>query len=83
MERTILVYTYLVTGVIFIGLTIVKVVSTISKSDKEGFDALVEAKKSLSSQISWKICAYLYAPITLATSLLMMIIGGIVSMFRK
>lgn len=79
------ILTYLVTGVIFIDITIIKVISMISESseERERFDALIEAKNSLSSQISWKICAYLYAPITLATSLLLMIIGGIFSMFRK
>ena len=80
---TISVLTYLITGGIFVVITLFRVINFIVKSDEKDLTAVIAAKKDLFGQAGWKICAWIYAPISFAFILIAFIIAAISSLFNR
>ena len=85
---TLTIIVYVITGVIYYILTSVKAISSIIKAgDEASFETVVEAKKELKKQPFWKVCAWVYLPVSWAISLVLFIsaisISLIAGLFRK
>lgn len=80
---TISILTYLITGGMFVVITLFKVIKFVVESDEKDFTAVIAAKKDLFSQAGWKICAWIYAPISFAVILLAFLIAAISSLFNR
>ncbi len=85
---TITIIAYVITGVLYYTLTTVKALSSIIKAgDKASFETVVEAKEELKKQPLWKVCAWIYLPVSWALSLVLFIsaisISLIAGLFRK
>ena len=85
---TITIITYCITGVIYYVSTVVKALSSIIKAgDKASFETVVEAKEELKKQPFWKVCAWIYLPVSWIISLILFIsaisISLIAGLFRK
>ena len=85
---TITIIAYIVTGIIYYISTVVKAFSSIIKAgDEASFETVVEAKKELKKQPFWKVCAWIYLPVSWAISLVLFItsisISLIAGLFRK
>lgn len=75
---------YLVTGILFVLVSIGKLAYLLSKDKGEEYlTSLVKAKKSLSDSISWKACAFIYAPISFAFAVITTLSCGVMYLFRK
>lgn len=75
---------YLVTGILFVLVSIGKLGYLLSKDKGEEYlTSLVKAKKSLSDSISWKVCAFIYAPISFAFAVITALSCGVMNLFRK
>ena len=85
---TITIITYCITGVIYYVSTCIKALSSIIKAgDEASFETVVKAKEELKKQPFWKVCAWLYLPISWTLSLILFIsaisISLIAGLFRK
>ena len=78
-----IVLAYLITGGMFVVITLFKVIRFIVKSDDKDITAVIAAKKDLFSQAGWKICAWIYAPISFTFILLAFLIAAISSLFNR
>lgn len=75
---------YLVTGILFVLASIGRLGYLLSKDKGDEYlTSLVKAKKSLSDSISWKLCAWIYAPISFAFAILSALICGVMNLFRR
>ena len=84
MENSIIIIlAYLITGGMFVVITLFKVIKFIVKSDEKDLTAVIAAKKDLFNQAGWKICAWIYAPISFAFILLAFLIAAISSLFNR
>jgi hypothetical protein len=79
---SIIVLAYLITGGMFVVITLFKVIKFIVESDEKDLTAVIAAKKDLFNQ-TWKICAWIYAPISFAFILLAFLIAAISSLFNR
>lgn len=85
---TIAIIAYIVTGTLYYISTVVKTLSSIIKvGDKASFETVVEAKEELKKQPFWKVCAWVYLPVSWVLSLVLFIsaisISLIARLFRK
>ena len=85
---TITIIVYVITGIIYYISTVVKALSSIIKAgDEASFETVVEAKEELKKQPFWKVCAWIYLPVSWALSLVLFIsaisITLIAGLFRK
>lgn len=85
---TIAIIAYVITGTIYYISTVVKALSSIIKAgDEASFETVVEAKEELKKQPFWKVCAWIYLPVSWALSLVLFIsaisISLIAGLFRK
>ena len=85
---TITIIAYIITGTIYYISTVVKALSSIIRAgDEASFETVVEAKEELKKQPFWKVCAWIYLPVSWALSLVLFIsaisISLIVGLFRK
>lgn len=85
---TITIIAYIVTGTLYYISTVVKALSSIIKAgDEASFETIVEAKEELKKQPFWKVCAWIYLPVSWALSLVLFIsaisISLIAGLFRK
>ena len=85
---TITIIAYVITGVIYYISTVIKALSSIiNAGDKASFETVVEAKEELKKQPFWKVCAWIYLPVSWALSLVLFIsaisISLIAGLFRK
>ena len=85
---TITIIAYIVTGTLYYISTVVKTLSSIIKvGDKASFETVVEAKEELKKQPFWKVCAWVYLPVSWVLSLVLFIsaisISLIARLFRK
>lgn len=80
--ENILTY-YFITGCIFVVITLIRVIRFIVESDEKDLTAVIAAKKDLFNQAGWKICAWIYAPISFAFILLAFLIAAISLLFRR
>lgn len=78
-----IILAYLITGGMFVVITLFKVIRFIVKSDDKDITAVIAAKKDLFHQVGWKVCAYVYAPISFAFVLLAFLIAMISSLFNR
>ena len=85
---TITIIAYIVTGTIYYISTVVKAISSIiNAGDEASFETIVKAKEELKKQPFWKVCAWIYLPVSWALSLVLFIpaisISLIAGLFRK
>ena len=83
MNHSVLIWTYLITGGIFVGITVFKVIKFVTQSEEKDWASVISAKKELFSQPGWKIGTWIYAPISFAFILLTIIIAAVSMLFRK
>ena len=80
---TISILAYLITGGMFVVITLFKVIKFVVESDEKDLTAVIAAKKDLFHQAGWKICAWIYAPISFLVILLAFLIAAISSLFNR
>lgn len=78
-----IILAYLITGAMFVVITLFKVIKFVVESDEKDLTAVIAAKKDLFSQAGWKICAWIYAPISFSVILLAFLIAAISSLFNR
>ena len=84
----ITIIAYIVTGTIYYISTCIKALSSIIKAgDEASFETVIEAKEELKKQPFWKVCAWIYLPVSWTLSLVLFIsaisISLIAGLFRK
>jgi hypothetical protein len=85
---TVTIIAYIVTGTIYYISTCIKALSSIIKAgDEASFETVIEAKEELKKQPFWKVCAWLYLPVSWVLSLILFIsaisVSLIAGLFRK